>query len=415
MQAGALVYCLLDAEGAYTPDGYEALDTAVAGDYELKLWRGIQHRDGQPVKFNELSLNVKGRNFDPESQAQKVPRRSTHALGRRDDLLRIVASWLKDYPTLYIGSYIQSKVRFYHRIFTHYMPMLDVSAPFAAFDECEGQPEYFTVSAKSGVIESILEGLDDVDPETEVRELGNYRANMKVMAQMLLKRGDGFSFDATPAMAKLEDTAICALVRLKWCCNPISRALAFLSATDSVADPELKIADAVELEDVEDVRVNEEDAYHWIKWNRPRLLPEIDRLLAANRAEDDYYAQLRAAQPDPDLQQEADDVDVQRYINELTPVMDQAISAACKQLDKAAEDSNLYPENFNNVAASIVDYVVIHFHLDGDDDEAIRNYNTILHHLLKYVERKYPDSDLDRSLAAADGRAARGHPAGDVQ
>jgi len=269
MQAGALVYCLLDAEGAYTPDGYEALDTAVAGDYELKLWRGIQHRDGQPVKFNELSLNVKGRNFDPESQAQKVPRRSTHALGRRDDLLRIVASWLKDYPTLYIGSYIQSKVRFYHRIFTHYMPMLDVSATFAAFDECEGQPEYFTVSAKSGVIESILEGLDDVD--------------------------------------------------------------------------------------------------------------------------------------------------VQRYINELTPVMDQAISAACKQLDKAAEDSNLYPENFNDVAASIVDYVVIHFHLDGDDDEAIRNYNTILHHLLKYVERKYPDSDLDRSLAAADGRAARGHPAGDVQ
>ena len=249
MQAGALVYCLLDAEGAYTPDGYEALDTAVAGDYELKLWRGIQHRDGQPVKFNELSLNVKGRNFDPESQAQKVPRRSTHALGRRDDLLRIVASWLKDYPELYIGSYIQSKVRFYHRIFTHYMPMLDVSAPFAAFDECEGQPEYFTVSAKSGVIESILEGLDGVN--------------------------------------------------------------------------------------------------------------------------------------------------VQRYIDELMPVMDQAISAACIKLRKAVELGDVDPDNINDTAAAVVDEVTVEFHLEGDDDEAIRNYNTILHHLLKYAARRWPNTSTD--------------------
>lgn len=155
MNAGALVYCLLDADGEYTPEGYRLLDTAAVGDYELRLWQGIGHVQGEPVKFNEVSLNAKGRSFDPESQAKKYPG-STHALGNRWELMYTVANWIKKYGDLYIGSYNPGKLAVYYKLFKHYLPRLQISKPFAPFDECEGKPEYFHVTATGSMIESIL-------------------------------------------------------------------------------------------------------------------------------------------------------------------------------------------------------------------------------------------------------------------
>jgi len=164
MNAGALVYCLLDAEGEYTPEGYKLLDTATVGDYVLKLWQGNAHVGGRSVKFNEVSLNAKGRSFDPESQHQKF-RPTSHALGQRGELLHTVARWINHWGELYIGSYIPSKLKIYHHLFRHYLPRLNVSKPFAPFDECEGKPEYFLVTGDQGVVESILAEAVDNEPQ----------------------------------------------------------------------------------------------------------------------------------------------------------------------------------------------------------------------------------------------------------
>lgn len=161
MNAQALVFCLLDAEGEYTPDGYRLLDTAQVGDYELKLWQGNAHFKGQPVKFNEVSLNAKGRSFDPESQHQKFRPTNTHALGKRGELLKTIIHWINRWGELYIGSYLPSKLKVYHHLFRRYLPHLNVSDPFAPFDECEGKPEYFHVTTKPGIGESV----DEIDPE----------------------------------------------------------------------------------------------------------------------------------------------------------------------------------------------------------------------------------------------------------
>jgi len=166
MNAGALVYCLLDDDGNSTPEGYELLDAAQAGDYELKLWRGMAHVEGKPVKFNEISLNAVGRKFDQASQATKYPG-SIHALGHRFELLHIVARWIKKFGDLYIGSYEPGKLSVYHRLFRRYLTRLQVTEPYAPFDECDGKPEYFHVSGDSPVVESILlEADDNVDDET---------------------------------------------------------------------------------------------------------------------------------------------------------------------------------------------------------------------------------------------------------
>jgi len=165
MNAGALVYCLLDAEGDYTPEGYHLLDTAQVGDYELKLWQGRAHIKGQPIKFNEVSLNAVGRKFDPESQRQKFPG-STHALGHRFELLHTVANWIKQHGDLYIGSYIPHKLTVYHKLFKRYLTRLTVSEPYAPFDECEGEPEYFHVTGNPGVLESIL---SEMEGDADVR------------------------------------------------------------------------------------------------------------------------------------------------------------------------------------------------------------------------------------------------------
>ena len=162
MNAGALVYCLLDADGEYTPDGYRLLDTAVVGDYELRLWQGTGHVRGEPVKFNEVSLNAKGRSFDPDSQAKKYPG-STHALGNRWELLSTVSKWIRKFGDLYIGSYEPKKLAVYYRLFKRYLPRLQISAPHAPFDECQGEPEYFHVTAADRVLESILAEAEEED------------------------------------------------------------------------------------------------------------------------------------------------------------------------------------------------------------------------------------------------------------
>lgn len=170
MNAGALVYCLLDAEGEYTPEGYKLVDTAHVGDYELRLWQGTGHREGEPLKFHEISLNAIGRTFDPESQHKKFPG-STAALGQRGEFLRVIAEWLKKSGDLYIGSHVPSKLAVYYRLFKRYLPQFQVSEPHAAFDECEGKPEYFHVTAPGGVIESILSEADDPDVNRYIDDL----------------------------------------------------------------------------------------------------------------------------------------------------------------------------------------------------------------------------------------------------
>lgn len=160
MNAGALVFCLLDAEGEWTPEGYRLLDSTQVGDYQLKLWRGIGHVNGEQVEFNEVSLNAAGRRFDPESQKQKFAG-SIHALGKRGELLYTVANWIKKFGDLYIGSYVPRKLSVYNKLFKHYLPSLNVSDPYAPFDECQGEPEYFHVTAAKGVAESIVEDSSD--------------------------------------------------------------------------------------------------------------------------------------------------------------------------------------------------------------------------------------------------------------
>ena len=171
MNAGALVFCLLDAEGDYDPEGYRLLDSAQAGDYQLKLWQGTGHVDGKPVTFNEVSLNAVGRSFDPESQAKKFPG-STQALGHRAELLQVVANWLSRFGELYVGSHNLKKLGFYHRVFKRYLPRLKVSEPYAPFDESKGVSDYFHISAPRSVIESILaEADEDVDAQRYVDAL----------------------------------------------------------------------------------------------------------------------------------------------------------------------------------------------------------------------------------------------------
>jgi hypothetical protein len=171
MNAGALVYCLLDDEGVQTPEGYKLLDSAQVGDYELMLWEGNGHVKGEPVKFNEVSLNAKGRKFDAASQAQKYPG-SVHALGHRYELLHIVADWISRFGDLYIGSYQPDKLSVYYRMFKRYLPRLNISEPYAAFDECDGKPEYFHVTGSASVIESILlETVGDADVNRYLNDL----------------------------------------------------------------------------------------------------------------------------------------------------------------------------------------------------------------------------------------------------
>lgn len=146
--------CLL-LEDDYTPEGYNLLDTAVVGDYVLKLWEGIGHTNGEPFKFNEVSLNASGRSFDKESQETKY-KGGTHALGHRMDFLKVIAGWLARFGTLYIGSYNPDKLSIYYKLFRRYLKGFTISEPYPAWDECEGKPEYFKVEGTRDMIESLL-------------------------------------------------------------------------------------------------------------------------------------------------------------------------------------------------------------------------------------------------------------------
>lgn len=172
MNAGALVFCLLDAEGDYTPEGYELLDAAQVGDYELKLWRGTSHINGEAIKYNEVSLAGKGQKFDPQSQHTKV-KGSTAALGHRWELLYTIANWIKRYGDLYIGSYNPSKLGIYHKLFRRYLPRLKVSDIYQPFDECrEEGTKYFHVTGEYGMIESIItEAEADFEPSRYIAQL----------------------------------------------------------------------------------------------------------------------------------------------------------------------------------------------------------------------------------------------------
>lgn len=177
MNSGQLVYCLLDAEGAWTPQGYRQLATATVGDYDLGLWSGTKHIDGKPVKYVEMSLNRRGLNFDPDSQRAKHPG-GAHALGKRHDLLQVVANWIKEFGTIYVGSEVPDKVAFYHRLFKRYLNRLRITDPFAPFDESEGEPDYFQIGPPTReTLESLLESLDPlngIDPRRYIDELPSY-------------------------------------------------------------------------------------------------------------------------------------------------------------------------------------------------------------------------------------------------
>ena len=157
MNAHHIVTCLLDSAEQWTPDGYQLLATATAGEYELKLWSGKKHMDGQAVVCNELSLNRHGLNFDPASQSKKF-RGSAHALGHRQDFLGTIADWVRRYGALFVGSHNPEKVKLYHRLFKHYLGRLTVSDIYPPFDESEGEPDYFKVDASRQTLESVLGG-----------------------------------------------------------------------------------------------------------------------------------------------------------------------------------------------------------------------------------------------------------------
>ena len=154
MNAGALVYCLLDTEGDYTPAGYSLIEKTRVGEYELGLWQGLGHHNGSSIKFKEISLNVVGRSFEPAKQHIKYPG-STSALGKRGELLKVVAGWIEQFGDLYIGSEVPEKLAFYHKLFKHYLPQLIISEPFPAFDESEGVSDYFLITADRAILDSL--------------------------------------------------------------------------------------------------------------------------------------------------------------------------------------------------------------------------------------------------------------------
>lgn len=181
MNCNRLVEYLLESDldgGDYTPEGYELMDTARAGEHVLKLWRGEAHVDGVPVKFYEVSLNARGLAFDPDSQFKHHKTDAgglRSALGNRTEMMTSIARWITAYGELYIGSHVPDKLATYHHLFKRYMPRFSISVPYAPFDECEGKSEYFKVTAPRHVTESILR--EENADELELKSLAD-RVNM---------------------------------------------------------------------------------------------------------------------------------------------------------------------------------------------------------------------------------------------
>ena len=412
MNAGALVYCILDAEGEYTPDGYELIDSATAGDYELKLWKGHQHVKETPVKFYEVSLNAKGRSFDPASQATKYTG-SVHALGQRRDVIGIVAKWIKQYKEFYIGSYEPDKVRLYNRLMRHYLPKFHISEPYAAFDECEGKPEYFKVSAPDGLVESILEGQeDDIDPSSYISDLPDRKQDLKALVD---------ARTCTKAQA-VEYAVICAEDVLfiweeahpeddrprkaieatrAWLAEPTearrvdanSAADAYSAATDAYAADAAYYADAAAYYAANAAyyaaRAADSAAYAAAAY----AAYAAD---AANSALKEYRNKIVSeSEYDPDT------VDPSKYVSELPSAMDQAITWAKQEITRRIEyergaygdaSEGIDPDNLFDEMAEIVTAALERHHLTEENEiKGGQLFNTVHHHLMKYVDNRWPD------------------------
>lgn len=122
-------------------EGYELVDELDTGEYTLALWHGTKEKDHQPVRFYEMSLNMKGYDFtDEHAQSARPP--AGHP--PRNQMLQRVGQWLERVGTLYVGSFDDRKLRFYYGMFKRYFPGVKVSAPFPAFDDSV-KADYFMV------------------------------------------------------------------------------------------------------------------------------------------------------------------------------------------------------------------------------------------------------------------------------
>lgn len=129
-------------------EGYEFVDSAKLGEYDMTLWHGQKTRNGQPVDFFEVSLSHAGMPFDTEqSQMGKQPGGSTDLLGRKSAMTSKFQEWLNRYDSVYIGSFDPRKLQVYRRIIKKYLPRLQVSEPFKAFDDSV-RPDYFKVQGR---------------------------------------------------------------------------------------------------------------------------------------------------------------------------------------------------------------------------------------------------------------------------
>lgn len=279
MSPSQIVRRLIEAEGDWSPEGYRLLASATAGDYDLKLWQGSKHIQGQPTKFNELSLNRRGLSFEPVEQNKKFPG-SIHALGQRRSLLSTVAGWLKQHGTLYVGSHSPEKLRLYYSLFRRYMPQLQISAPYAPFDESETETDYFRVDGPTNqTLESLLEELGDIDdPEREVGRFMDFRSNIKVLATLITRTPhEGFNFICTDFFENSHDDVLLDLARNKWFRCSSARAVAQYTA-EAANDIKLRkqVRSTIRRHGIEDVIVDDNSAMHWIKFNRPHLLAQIN-------------------------------------------------------------------------------------------------------------------------------------------
>ena len=145
-------------------EGYDFVDTAKLGDYEMVLWRGTKTRGGQPIRFYEISLSHKGLDFATEkSQVGRQPGGSTDLLGRKKEMGSKLEDWLNHYGIIYIGSHNPRKLRIYRMVLKKYLPHLQISEPFKAFDDSE-HPDYFTVGGRQKQLsfESLVETAADL-------------------------------------------------------------------------------------------------------------------------------------------------------------------------------------------------------------------------------------------------------------
>jgi len=144
-ETAALTHYLVTED--YYPEGYILIERRVIGKYELGLWQGKAHIKGEPVTFYEVSLRLLGLDFDPKSQFKKFRGNPLDAK-ILEYAMTIIADWVEKYGEIYIGSYNLDKVKKYHAIFKRYGDEFLITDPYPAFDECEGVPEYFKITAR---------------------------------------------------------------------------------------------------------------------------------------------------------------------------------------------------------------------------------------------------------------------------